>query len=672
MPAKDIELTAAMVVDAAIPVRPAISPDGRRVAYAVVTSGGPGGQPHLALWTADSAAEAPPRRLTDGTAGDTLPCWAPDSASVYFVSDRSRPGVRQAYRVAADGGEPEALTGFTGGVAGVLPLTDGRTLALLAEGEPTGTRSAAADGPTAEGAAAARDEPAADQDDDAIVVGESEPYDRLWLLDLDSGTARAVDGLGRRHVIEVAQRPDGGPLAVLSWECAAIDPGARTGAWHLVDPSTGAVRALGPAGPEASSPVWWRVDGVWHLAHLATTPATDGGSPLGGLAVIDTAVDPATGAGGAVPGAPGGPRNLTAGLPSCPVELVQVADGPPLALFAEGLDTALHRLDPGTSRFRRLCTGPARITSLTASRSGTTVAALVATAYAPDDVHAGPTGGDLVRLSDTRPEFRAVRWGTLERLAYTAADGLALDGVLLLPPGRTRADGPFPLVTVVHGGPYDRYTEAPYIGPMFSGQWFAAAGHAVFLPNPRGSSGRGHAFAAMVAGQLGGAELTDVLSGIDLLVAEGVADPDRLGIAGWSHGGYLATWAVARTDRFRAAMTGAGISDWGMLVGTGEAGAQEADLSGSTGWEGPGPHPHDRVSPISYASRIRTPLLIVHGEQDTNVPVGQSVFLHRALRHHGAEHTFVVYPREGHWIGERAHQLDLLRRSRAWFARRLG
>jgi dipeptidyl aminopeptidase/acylaminoacyl peptidase len=106
-----------------------------------------------------------------------------------------------------------------------------------------------------------------------------------------------------------------------------------------------------------------------------------------------------------------------------------------------------------------------------------------------------------------------------------------------------------------------------------------------------------------------------------------------------------------------------------MLVATGEGGTLEAELGGSCGWEGTGPHPHDQVSPISFVSRIRTPVLIWHGEDDTNVPLGQAIYFHRALSRFGAEHELVVYPREGHGLAERNHQLDLLRRMRAWFDR---
>lgn len=385
------------------------------------------------------------------------------------------------------------------------------------------------------------------------------------------------------------------------------------------------------------------------------------GHLVGALAVIDT-VPPAT-----------GPtveqRNLTVGRSACPTELVQVADGPPLALFAEGLDTALYRLDPQSLRFHRLSCATGTLAGLTASHSGETLAVLMSTAREPKNVHAGPTGGPLLQLSDTSPELRRIRWGVQQRLGYQASDGLQLDGLLILPAGRTRDEGPFPLVTLVHGGPYFRHADEFTLTVVDCGQWLATAGYAVFLANPRGGSGHGHEFAAVVAGAVGGDEWTDILAGIDLLVAEGVADPERLGISGWSHGGFMAAWAIGRTERFKAAVMGAGISDWGMQAGTGEDGIMDAALGGSTGWNGPGPHVHDRNSPISYVSRIRTPVLILHGEQDTNVPLGQVVHFHRALRHFGVEHEFVVYPREGHGLHERAHQLDALRRIRAWYDR---
>ena len=628
------ELTAELVVDGAVPSQPVVSPDGRWVAYVVAPVGRGGERRLCALWVAAADGSSPPWKLTAGTAADSDPRWAPDSASVFFLSDRT--GSRQLYRVRVGGGEAEVLTDWRGEISAARPLAGARLVAVVATDEPT-----------------EEDERRRAERDDAFVWGQQLRCGRLRVLDLATGELRTVDGLGDRHVVELAARPDGGPLAVISWATPENDPGVITNELHVVDPATGAVDDLGRMGTEARSPVWWQADGRWHLAYLAMPV------PYGNSTVYDVAV----------PADAAAHRDLTAGMAVCPTELAQVTGGPPLALFADGLDTAIYRLDPGPRRFLRLAARDGLLASLTASRSGEVIAALASTSYEPKNVHAGPPGGQLARLSDTQPALRAIRWGSQERLSYRASDGLGLDGLLVLPPGRNRADGPFPLITLVHGGPYSRYCDQFMLAPHSPGQWLATAGYAVFLPNPRGGAGHGRDFAAAVARSVGGSEWSDIISGIDLLIAEGVADPDRLGIGGASHGGFMAAWAIGQTDRFKAAMMAAGISDWGMLVATGEWGSLEAELSGSCGWEGTGPHPHDQVSPISFASKIRTPVLIVQGEDDTNVPVSQAIYFHRALSWYGAEHELVIYPREGHGFAERNHQLDLLRRTRAWFDR---
>jgi dipeptidyl aminopeptidase/acylaminoacyl peptidase len=629
-------LTAELIVDGAVPRNPVISPDGRWVAFAVVPFGVT--EPPLsALWVAVADGSSPPRKLTADAARDCVPRWAPDSASLFFGAGQ------QLHRIGLDGGTAGALTAWRAGISDQWPLAGGQVVAVVAVDEST-----------------EEDEHRQVGRDDAMVWGERLPYGRLRLLDLGTRALRMLDQLGDRHVVEVAQRPDGGPLAVISWARPDVYPGAATAELHVVDPQTGAVHGLGRLELEARSLAWWSVDGDWHLAYLAVTPPAS----VGGLAVFGLTVPAA--------GAAAEHRNLTAGMTICPTHLAQVADGAPLALFAEGLDTAIYRLDPGGQRFRRVSGRDGNVSALSADSSGEVVAVLAATSYEPGDVYAGSPGGRLVRLSDTRPELRRIRWGSQERLSYQAHDGLGLDGLLIWPAGRRREDGPFPLITLVHGGPYDRHADECFSGDHGLGQWLATAGYAVFLPNPRGSSGHGHEFAASVAGRVGLDEWTDIVSGIDLLIADGVADPDRLGIGGWSHGGFMAAWAIGQTDRFKAALMGAGISDWGMLVATGHFGAFEADLAGSCGWDGPGPHRHDQLSPVSFASKIGTPVLIVHGEDDTNVPLGQAEYFHRALCRFGAEHEFVVYPREGHGVAERNHLLDLLDRTRAWFAQWLG
>jgi dipeptidyl aminopeptidase/acylaminoacyl peptidase len=628
------ELTAEMVTDGAVPSQPVISPDGRWIAYVVAPVGRRAERRTCALWLAAADGSSPPWKLTAGTAADFGPRWAADSASVFFLSDRT--GSPQLHRIRLGGGEAEALTDWNGEISDARPLADGRLVAVVATDEST-----------------EEDKRRRAERDDAIVWGEQLRYSRLRMLDLATGELRTVDGLGSRHVVELTPRPAGGQLAAISWPSPEKDPGITANELHTVDLETGAVHDLGRIGAQARSPVWWQADGGWHLAYLATT------EPYGGYAVYGVAVTAAAAV----------HRDLTVGMAVSPTELAQITDGPPLALFAEGLDTAIYRLDPGPQRFRCLSARDGLVNSLTASRSGEVIAALASTSYEPANVHAGPPDGPITRLSDTRPALRSIRWGTQERLSYQASDGLGLDGLLVLPTGRGRGDGPFPLIAWVHGGPPARYADEFLLGPRSPAQWLAAAGYAVFLPNPRGGVGHGRDFTAAVAGSVGGAEWSDIVSGIDLLIAEGVADPDRLGIAGGSHGGFMTAWAIGQTSRFGAAMMIAGISDWGMLVATGELGTFDAVLAGSCGWEGSGPHPHDQVSPISFASKVRTPVLIVHGENDTNVPVSQAIYFHRALSRFGAEHELVIYPREGHGFAERNHQLDLLRRTRAWFDR---
>jgi dipeptidyl aminopeptidase/acylaminoacyl peptidase len=293
----------------------------------------------------------------------------------------------------------------------------------------------------------------------------------------------------------------------------------------------------------------------------------------------------------------------------------------------------------------------------------------------PDDlsgVWAGRMGSEPSRLSELNPGLRSIDWGEQERLSWFAPDGLEIQGLLILPAGVTRGDGLLPLVTLVHGGPYGRFADALQLGVTQWGQWLATAGYAVLLPNPRGGLGRGHDFADRVAGAVGAEDWADIQAGIDYLVGAGIADPSRLAIGGWSQGGFMSAWAVGQTDRFQASIMGAGVSDWGMMVATSDLPHFEAILGGSAGWEGAGPHRHDALSPISYAGRVITPVLILHGEKDERVPVSQGRFFAQALREHGVQNQLVVYPREGHAIRERQHQLDLLRRVRDWIERGLG
>ena len=234
--------------------------------------------------------------------------------------------------------------------------------------------------------------------------------------------------------------------------------------------------------------------------------------------------------------------------------------------------------------------------------------------------------------------------------------------------------------------------------------------------------GHGHAFAATVAGEVGMADWRDVASGTDAFLTAGHADGDRLGIGGWSQGGFMTAWAVGggvnlelgalspgaaapsqpaspalrpagapppgppdagprgwnagytrwapgTVDRFRCGVAGAGPTDWGAMAAESDMPTFEAMLGGSRLGDGPGPHRHAVVSPISYAGRVRTPLLFLHGKEDRRVPVGQAAGFFHELRRRGVPVEMALYPREPHGIAGDAHQRDVLRRVREWYAR---
>src|ERR1700722_12604069 len=215
-------LTAELVVDGAVPQQPAISPDGRWVVWVTAPSGQQGERRLSALWLAAADGSSPPRQLTAGTAADSGPRWAPDSASLYFLSDRT--GSVQLHRIRVDGGEAEALTNWRGDLYDSCPLADGR-VAVVAADEPT-----------------EEDQRKRAERDDAILWSAQPGSGKLRWLDPATRVLHPAGGPDGRHVVEVAPRPDGGQVAVLSWASCEMDPGGSTNELHVVDPATGVVQ----------------------------------------------------------------------------------------------------------------------------------------------------------------------------------------------------------------------------------------------------------------------------------------------------------------------------------------------------------------------------------------------------------------------------------------------
>jgi dipeptidyl aminopeptidase/acylaminoacyl peptidase len=267
-----------------------------------------------------------------------------------------------------------------------------------------------------------------------------------------------------------------------------------------------------------------------------------------------------------------------------------------------------------------------------------------------------------------------------EFITYKSFDGVEIEAALLRPAQFTNSNSQFtasnsqsatrnpqsamPTVVLVHGGPTGRWVD----GFESWGQLLVARGYAVLYPNVRGSTGYGQKFVEMNRADWGGGDFKDVMAGVDALVARGIADPNRLGIGGWSYGGYMAAWAVTQTTRFKAAVSGAPVIDMASEFGTEDGSAYDEWFYGT---------PYEKLdgfiksSPITHVKNVKTPTLLLQGEDDLTDPIGQSQQFYRGLKRYNVETEFVLYPREPHGLREEKHLLDRLQRTVAWFDRYL-
>jgi dipeptidyl aminopeptidase/acylaminoacyl peptidase len=283
---------------------------------------------------------------------------------------------------------------------------------------------------------------------------------------------------------------------------------------------------------------------------------------------------------------------------------------------------------------------------------------------APAEVYLREPGGSVRRLTDLNRELLAGRvTSPVERLQSRSADGLDVEAFLTLP--ATRAPGStHPLVVAIHGGPHGQQ------GPAFNlkAQVYAARGYATLMVNYRGSTGYGQTFTDAIMKDQNGGEARDVLAALDAALGRhGWLDAGRLGVEGGSYGGQLANWLVTQTDRFKAAIPTAGISN---LVSFNYTAFYHDYLAVEFGAY---PHEANTVdvlwerSPLRYVSRVKTPVLILHGENDNDVPVSEAEQWYVALKDVGVETVMVRYPREGHGLREARHMVDALDRSLAWY-----
>jgi dipeptidyl aminopeptidase/acylaminoacyl peptidase len=336
--------------------------------------------------------------------------------------------------------------------------------------------------------------------------------------------------------------------------------------------------------------------------------------------------------------------------------------------FQAGTRTESHiyAVAAGGGLPRAITSGAILASDLNASANGQRIAFLREDARRPDDVWtARGDGTEARKLTDVNPEIAALEIAPSEVIRWKGADDWEIEGILVKPLGYEQGRR-YPLIVEAHGGPHGAQTVG--FNPMW--QYFASKGYAVLAPNFRGSGGYRQDFVDADRNDWGGKDYIDIMRGVDFVIAQGIADGNRLGIEGWSYGGYMTSWIIGHTDRFKAAVAGAAVTNLHSFYGT-------TDIQRFIEWEYEG-LPWDRPekirdhSPVTFAPKAKTPTLILHGEGDVRVPIEQGYQLYTTLRKVGTTVEFVRYPREGHGFREPAHRRDRIRRTFEWLDKYLG
>lgn len=630
-------LTPEQVMDLESVADVAMSPDGRRVAYTVTRARAAEEDPGSA-WSnlyLVSAEGGEPTPLVEGSLRATDPVWSVDGEQIFFLARLNGDGRTQVYRISPAGGDPVRVTRSPTGVSDFGPAPAGGLIAYVAAVRDAG-------------------EEAASPGDDEVVRSEMYEYDRLWIQPPE-GDPYAVTPTDM-SVRSFAWAPDGRRLALQITEEPSVDAGYMYRRLYTVmaDPGAEPRPLTGTEGKLGD--MVWSPDGL-RLAFLGAVSFND---PIAQSVFVVSAQG-------------GQARNLTGDYEGSGTSLFWVDDETVGFVAEEGTRTAVNRIPVAGGRIRRIAGGGEEIiSSLSRQRRGRSFAVAASTGTHPDEVYVGSFEGDggLTRLTHHNPWLDGVRLGRQETIEWTGPDGLTVQGVLVHPVNELEGRR-HPLAILPHGGPEGISQDGWTTRALYPAQVLAGRGYAVLMPNYRGSAGRGVAFSKADHRDLGGEEFLDVIAGIDHLAAQGLVDPDRVGISGTSYGGYFSAWAATKhADRFKVAIPFAGLTNMTAFMGTTDIPVEMSAVHFDLFWfDNPGVY-WDR-SPIAHVSENSTPTLIGHGLADERVHPEQSLELYTALRLKGVPTELVYYPREPHGLTERAHQLDFMKRILEWMDRYL-
>jgi len=613
----------------------AISPDGKHVAWVEVRVDEDGARTGKQdIFVQDASAAGKPLRVTAGAPtahfSEGSVAWSPDSKRIAFLSDAAKSGQPQMYVTSATGGSARKLTSVKGFLAGTSWSPDGKSIAVLF------TENA-----TREAGPLVAETPETGEIKDAFFE------QRLAIVDAATGNLQQVTPADT-YIYEYDWAPDGKSIVLTAAK------GNGDSNWYIAE-----LLVVDIASAEMQTLYKHKLQ----IARPAVSP--DGQN----IAFIEGLMSDEDSVGGDVfliSRSGGVPRNLTPDRKASAVVVAWTNDAKLIDMENVDGQSSVARIDPESGQTNSLYLAPELLTSgfwstsLSLTPDGKTAAFVRSSFQDPPEIWAGPIGAwkqVTHRNEGVKPE-----WGEAKSLHWSNG-GFDVQGWLIYPKNFDASKN-YPLVLCVHGGPGEGIQPS---WPSAHAYEMALPAHGYFLllPNPRGSFGQGEEFTRANVKDFGYGDWSDDLAGIDEAIRTAPIDPQHLGLTGWSYGGYMTMWGVTQTNRFKAAVAGAGIANWSSYYGENKIDQWMIPFFGKSVYDDP--EVYARSAPMTFIKKVKTPTLIVVGDSDGECPTPQSYEFWHALKTLGVKTQLVVYEREGHMFSKPDHLRDVMSRAVAWF-----